>query len=60
MAGTPKGLLHAKQCKNVEDEYNKAQQTIIQKLNDQENIVVSNTEFVESIWDASTLITSIL
>lgn len=46
---TPRGLLQAKHCKNIEDEYNKNHQTIVTQLSNQENTVSSNTEFVENI-----------
>ncbi|XP_064117198.1 uncharacterized protein LOC135222819 isoform X2 [Macrobrachium nipponense] len=46
-AKTPRDLLQAKHCKNVEDEYNKNIRTL---LPDQENIIVhSKTDFVENI-----------
>ncbi|XP_071543525.1 uncharacterized protein [Panulirus ornatus] len=46
---TPRGLLQAKQCRSVEEEYNKNQQIILGQLSTQEKTVVSNTQFVESI-----------
>ncbi|XP_066975600.1 uncharacterized protein [Macrobrachium rosenbergii] len=45
-AKTPRDLLQAKHCKNVEDEYNKNMRTL---LPDQENIIHSKTDFVENI-----------
>ncbi|XP_045603278.2 cell division cycle-associated protein 3 [Procambarus clarkii] len=47
--GTPRGLLQAKQCKNVEEEYNKNHKIILGQLSGQENTVASSTEFVENI-----------
>ncbi|ROT83664.1 cell division cycle-associated protein 3 [Penaeus vannamei] len=46
---TPRGLIQAKQCRNVEEEYNKNHQLILTQLTDQENTVTSSTQFVESI-----------
>lgn len=46
---TPRGLIQAKQCRNVEEEYNKSQQIILDQLSTHEETVVSNTQFVESI-----------
>ncbi|KAK7084252.1 hypothetical protein SK128_005459 [Halocaridina rubra] len=46
---TPRDLLQAKHCRNIEDEYNKTHQAILNQLPAQENTVKSNTEFVETI-----------
>ncbi|KAK4306361.1 hypothetical protein Pmani_021819 [Petrolisthes manimaculis] len=48
-SSTPRGILQAKQCRNVEDEYNKSQHTIMTQLTGQVKKVASNTQFVENI-----------
>ncbi|KAK3887777.1 hypothetical protein Pcinc_008106 [Petrolisthes cinctipes] len=48
-SSTPRGILQAKQCRNVEEEYNKSQQIIMTQLTGQEKKVASNTQFVENI-----------
>lgn len=47
----PRGMLQAKQCRAIEEEYSKNQQAIVTQLADQENKTPppSNTQFVESI-----------
>ncbi|KAG7166521.1 cell division cycle-associated protein 3-like isoform X2 [Homarus americanus] len=46
---TPRGRLQAKQCKNVEEEYNKSQKVILDQLSQENTVVASSTQFVESI-----------
>ncbi|KAK8739646.1 hypothetical protein OTU49_003448, partial [Cherax quadricarinatus] len=48
VSSTPRCLLQAKQCRTVEEEYNKNQKIILGQLPGQEN-VSSSTQFVENI-----------
>lgn len=48
----PRGMLQARQCRAIEEEYSKNQHAIMTQLTDQENQTPppSNTQFVENIW----------
>jgi len=47
--GTPLGLLQAKQCRTLEQEFTKTQQSILQQLDSDENTIPSSTQFVQQI-----------
>ena len=50
--GTPLGMLQAKQCKDLEEEFSKNQQNILEQLHQaDENVapIIASTQFVEEI-----------
>ncbi|XP_076048434.1 uncharacterized protein LOC143029599 isoform X2 [Oratosquilla oratoria] len=46
---TPRGLLQAKHCRSVEEEFNKNQKILMRQLSNKDNSITSATEFVENI-----------